>query len=241
MSTKALIDRIVPFAEGYSRTGTRSIIKLIEEGQDILFEAECPLTTFVGTDNTGFPPYLETTDGTETYEIANANLSENLVRTIGGTSRAVNCRRGYRVFVDVTNNDYTRKWLGLPGVNFYPNPYAINNTREYVANVPCEFTERLENDNATVRFPFNPGTNTTMYFIEMIWEPLRLTAETIPLCVPLRYEPALFYYVMGQIQLFANGKPNDYMAMFEAERVKFQNDMTRGIQKDNWETTPELA
>ena len=246
MSVKALIDRIKPYAKGWSRTGTKGILPLIQEGQDELFNWDSEYMHFVPTTNEGFPPYLQTTDGTYRYSINATNIGTPLVQSIGGTNRTVRCRRVLKVFVDTSKDyDYQRRWLGDPYFISYRNPYRRTNERMLVADVPVRGSPSLENTEAYVEFPENPGTTTDIYFIDFIWEPPRLTAETIPLVVPLTYERALHDYALGMIEQESNGKEGERLKRFyegdlmrgrESWVDKFRNEVDIGATIDDWKT-----
>ncbi len=209
MSTKSVIDRIIPYAPGWSRsTGTRSILRLIEQGQDELFEYDAPYMRYLGTDNEGFPPYLKTQANVFKYEIIPANLSATtLVHTIGGVDRTIRCRRVIKVFVDVSfSAEFGIRWIGRPYVNYFQNPYSNNFDRTMIADVPVDSYPALENTPAYVIFKEDPGTQDERYFVEFVWEPPRLTSENIPLIVPLNYEEALEEYVLGYVQRRSHGR-----------------------------------
>ena len=246
MSTKALIDRVKPYAKGFSRTGTKGILNLVQRGQDLLFNEESDYMRFIPTDNQGFPAYLQTTDGEYNYNINSTTLASTLQKSIGGTNRTIRCKRVLKIFVDTsTNYDFNRRWIGDPYVIGYNNPYRTSNDRIRVADIPCRNEPALENTEALVRFPDNPGTTTDIYFCDFIWEPPRLTAETIPLVVPTLYEEAIEDYVLGTIEKYSNGKTGERLMRFftgdprtgEPSWIeKFQTEMDMGASIGNWKT-----
>ena len=215
MSTKALIDRVQPFASGWSRTGTRSLLTLAKQGQDMLFDYDSPYMHFIGTDNKGFPPYLTTVAGTYRYDITTANLSTTLAKTIGGVSRNVRCREVAAIFVDTSENwDYTRRWIGEPYMWSFGNPYRASNDRTEFAKLPIHKEPALETTDAFIDFPEDPGASTDIYFVDILWEAPRLTAETIPLVIPELYEMALEKFMIGRIQELSSGQPSGQMKEF---------------------------
>lgn len=215
MSTKALIDRVQPHASGWSRMGTRSLLTLAKQGQDLLFDYDSPYMHFISTDNKGFPPYLKTAAGTYRYNIETANLSCTLAKTIGGVSRAVRCREVVAIFVDTSENfDYMRTWIGEPYNWNFGNPYRYSNERTEFARLPAHKEPALEDTLAFVDFQEDPGTETELYFCDLLWEPPRLTAETIPLVIPELYEMALERYMIGRIQELSSGQPSNQMKEF---------------------------
>lgn len=217
MGSEALIDRIEPFALGWQRSsGTKNILQLVEDAQDDLFDYDSPGMIFRPSDNKGFEPYLITQDTVYEYEIKAVNLGSALTKTLNGTAYDVRCRRALRVFVDVTRNDYNLRYMGEAYPYSIINPYSSRGTeRITMADIPCEFTPPTELDPAKVIFQDNPGATTTTFFIQFVWEPPRLTAETVPLVVPQGFYQGIIEYAIGQIQFFANGKYNDMMSKWE--------------------------
>ena len=215
MSTKALIDRVQPFASGWSRTGVRSLLTLAKQGRDLLFDYDSPYMHFTSTDNKGFPPYLTTVAGTYRYDLMTANLSATLAKTIGGTAYSVKCRKVVRIFVDLSlDYDYNTSLLGNPYLHGFFNPYSTTDTRVAVANIPFTQSPGLEDTDAYIDFLEDPGTSTDRYFVDFLWEPPRLTAETIPLVVPEIFEQAIEKYMIGRIQEYASGQPSNQMREF---------------------------
>lgn len=217
MSLATLIDTIEPFAKGWQRsTGQKSIIKLIQEAIDDMHDCDNPSLYFVPSDNKGFEPYLKTTAGTYQYEVKNANLSSNMARTLNGASYDYRCRRVLDIFVDVTENEYDLRYLGPSWQYSAVNPYSPRLTEKVeFASIPFDPTPPTELDVAQVTFKEDPGTTTATYFIRMILEPPRLTAETIPLTVPQAFYPGFREYCIGQIQFLVNGKYNEMLERWE--------------------------
>jgi len=241
MSIPALIDKIAPYAKGWNRTGNKSILDLIQQGQDELFDYDSPSMLFYPTDNEGYPPYLKTVDGTFRYDIKDANLSSPIAVTIGGASRSVRCRRVERVFIDSTMADYTVQVQGEPYAYNFPNQCGNSIARLQVANIPMRSFPALESTDAYVQLLHNPGTTADKYFVEFVWEPPRLTGEGMPLVIPQTYEKALMRYVLGEIQFLSNAKPNELQQEFELIwKPRFRAEMGYGVQLSSNETTPRL-
>jgi hypothetical protein len=220
MSTKTLLDRLVPRASsGWSRsTGNRSLLKIIEQGQDALVGALGEKRIWRGSDNAGFPPYLQTTAGTYIYEVKAANLScDAIALLINGTSYTVIPDLVKRIFIDVTLAGYNTgiSWLGQPALYADLNPYANLNERLMVSQVFCETLPAMGPGYPVVTFPFDPGTETAKYFCEFYWRAPRLDSETIPLIVPPEFERALEEYVIGYMQECENGSPSDFTEKFD--------------------------
>jgi hypothetical protein len=240
MSTKTLIDRIVPYAQGWDREGTRSIIKLIEQGQDELFaEADQNATHFIPSDNQGFPPYLKTVADTYRYNMTQANIVSTLAMTVGGSARAIRIREIKKVFVDATVSGYADKWIGEPFIWRFTNNYGVTDTRLKVAEIPCEKFPALESDTAYLTFFDNPETANDKYFLDGLYEPARLTSESIPLFVPQRFEQALEEFVIGKVQFYANKSYNALQERFEKVwKPEFKKTMRQGGGGFNGETVP---
>lgn len=244
MSQKTLIDRIVPHANGWSRTGTNSIQQLVSEARNILFEYDGPFMNFVDpADNEGFPPYLTTSAGVYKYEITATNLSvASLVKSFNGTDYPVTCRQVQRVYVDATrSNIYGHSWVGKPALSFKLNPYTRQTTRLYIAEIAVDSFPALEDGTAAyIVFKNDPGATTEYYFVEFLWKPPPLVSESIPLCVPEEYENAIEDYVIGKIKRRSNGKMSEDEARFWnfwLPRFR-QNVLTSGAQSHIDETLP---
>jgi hypothetical protein len=240
MSVSSLIDRIAPYAKGWSRNGSsKSILQLIQQGQDELFDYDSPAMIFIPTNNQGYPPYLTTVAGTLRYDITNANLQSDLSVAIGGASRTVRCKRVTKIFVDTTMVDYTVKQTGQPYMYSFPNRwYAAPLDRLQVSDIPMSTYPALEGTPAYVQLVNDPGASTDKYFVEFVWEPPRLTSESIPLVVPQSYEKALMWYCIGEIQCLENGKTNEFQQLFKAEQTEFRSKMGLGVQHTTNETQP---
>jgi len=249
MSTKTLINRIVARAgTGWNRSGSsgRSILKLVEQGQDELFEAISERLIWRGTDNQGFPPYLYTTVDVYDYEIKAANLSCGaLSKTINGTVYACLADKVIRVYVDITSldYDYNFRWIGEPILYAELNPYTTQTTRLIIRQIYVEATHRIdENTNPRVMFVDNPGTTTAKYFIDFTWKPTRLTSEGVPLFVPTRFESALEDYAVGKIQEAENGGESPLITRFyNFWMTEYKKTMNQGARSHNSQVIPRLC
>lgn len=237
MSLRTLIDRIEPWAKGWERSsGTKSILQLIQDAQDDLFDYDSPGMIFIPSDNKGMEPYLKTTAGTYVYEVINANLSATLSKTLNGTAYDVRCRRVLGIFTEPT---YPRPY-GMTAPS-YPYPYGLNISVADPEKV-CEFFPPTETDAAKVVFKDDPGSTTTTYFIRFVFEPARLTAESIPLMVPTSMYQGIMEYCIGQIQFFANGKYNEMQKMWENKwKPRFRAEMSWTTGADGSLVEPIIA
>jgi hypothetical protein len=242
MSTASLINRILPHASGWARTGDRSILRLIQDAQDDLMDYDSPGMRFLDDSNIGFPPYLQTVAGTQKYAITTANLSTTLQKSINGSNYAIRCRRVLRVFVDITINTFNYQWVGEPYVYSFSNQFSTRAiSRVSVANIPFDTIMGNETDALQIVFKEDPGTTTTTFFVEFVWEPPRLTAETVPLVVPTTYHQAILEYCIGQVQMLSNGKYNDFQQKFETYwKPRFRADMAWFRGNNNLQVVPTI-
>lgn len=253
--TSNLIDQIVPFVGSWSRsTGVNSILALIQEGQDELFDCDASGLIWKGSDNKGFVPYLTTVSETYKYDIDAAALTSvsAIQKTINGTAYDVRPRMVRRVFVDATSNfDFQSRYLGEPELLTYNNPFRSTSERVVIQEVQVDKYPALENDDASINFLTNPGATTEIFFVEFFWEPMRLTSELIPLCVPPKFYPALKDFVIGKISEMDNGKQNDRLTRFYSGydggqgiswvpswKDQFRAFYDSGAQEDSVQTVP---
>lgn len=228
MSTKGIIDRVVPWCPGWERqSGKKNLLKVLEQGVDKLFDFDHDCMIYRGTDNEGFPPYLVTIAGTYDYNVEAANLScGNIVRTIGGTSYTFVAKRVNKVFVDITRTSYEEtSWFGTP---YYleTSPYATETARRRFVNWRISSQPGYENSPPTIKFQSDPGDSTETYFIEFFIGPPRLSSDLIRIPVPQEFESDLENYIIGFVQWRESGRANDYMQYFENVTIpKFQRIM----------------
>ena len=218
MSTSSLLDLLeIDLPSGWSRsTGSRSLLSLIQKGQDRLFRALSRKRRYIGTDNNGFEPFLKTTAGTYSYDVVAANLSCGaLAQTVGGQSYEVIADIVTEIFVDSTE-DYGLNilYLGAPYLYGEINPYYIGNNRLFVRSVPVDSSPALENTPPRITFNDDPGTSDKTYFCGFLWLPPRLTSENVPLVIPEDFEEAIEDYVRAKIQKSENGAESDLMKTF---------------------------
>lgn len=241
MSTKTLIDQLVPLCPGYDRTGTRSILALVQESVDELWDIQEPGVHYIrGADNEGFPPYLTTQANVQEYEITSANLTSALMTwNLGGVEYPIRAKKVIKLFIDATlggrygtgystGYGYGRRFVGKPYVYSYVNPFSNSRTRLAVADVHVSSHPATENTPAKIIFSEDPGATTTEFFCLFTFEPPRLSSESIPLPVPKQYEQAIKDYVVGTVQQDANGRPSDRL-------YRFYNDSSKsGYTAPSW-------
>ena len=243
MSVKSLIDQILPYTPGYTRTGVRGLLALIQKGQDLMYDYDADSQKWIGTDNKGWPTYLITQSNVFNYDAIAANTVAGAITiTLNNTLYNVRIRRVLKVFVDATNVDYQKRWVGKPYVWSWSNPFSNEVTRRDVADIPIRSTLALENTPARFSFIDDPGATNNMFFFEFVWEPPRLTSEQVPLVVPAKWEDAIEDYVFGMIQKRQNGKMNDQLTKFETEWIPlFRSETGLGAQITPTETQVRLC
>lgn len=242
MTTKGVIDRIAPWCPGWARSsGKKNLLKIAEQGLDELFNFDHEKMVYRGTDNQGFPPYLITTAGTYDYDVSAANLSCGaLTKTVSGTTHTFIARFVKKLFVDVTEMTtvYSRTYFGKP-YWMKLNPYTTQTTRLFVAEEVVDTEPGYENTVPRVSFKQDPGTHSDRYFIEIVIGPPRLTAETIQMPIPVRFEKAIEEYVIGTVQSRESGRVHDYLTRFEQKWVpEFQRELIGSASTAPDETPP---
>jgi hypothetical protein len=240
MSTKSLVDFCVPFALDWGRSGTHSILSLAREAQDELWDKAGAMAHWVGSDNDGWPPYLQTQAGVTEYEIIAENLSvEALTVSIGGADYPVRARRVLKVFADVGQNlnQYGRRYIGRPYMMNAPNPYTTARNRLSVADVPVDMIPAGESTPARIRFKEDPKATTQTYFCLFAWEPPRLLTERVPLVVSVEWERAMRDYIIGTIETYSSGKQSDRLTKWEEYWVpKFEMEFAPRAAAEDDET-----
>jgi hypothetical protein len=218
MSTETLLDLLeVDLPSGWSRsTGSRSLLAMIEKGQDKLFKALGRKRRHIGSDNKGFEPYLLTTAGTYEYEIVAANLSCGTpIQRINGSNYEVLADIVSEIFIDAsTSAAYDMAHVGEPMFYGEINPYYTGSERVYMRIVPVDSKPALQNTPPRVIFKDDPGTTTDQYFCGFLWLPPRLTSESIPLAIPEDFEDAIEAYVRARLQTSQSGAESEFMNSF---------------------------
>jgi hypothetical protein len=217
MSTKGIIDRVVPWCPGWARSsGHKNLLKVLEQGLDKMFNWDHDCMIYRGIDNQGFPPYLITVSGTYDYNVEAANLSCGaIIRNIGGTNYTLVARKVNKVFKDITNTSADESmWMGNP-YRLNTSPYGLSNIREWFVDYMVSSQPAYENTPPTVKFQADPGSTTEEFFIEFFIGCPRLTAETIRIPIPQEFEVELETYIIGFVQWRESGRPNDNISYFE--------------------------
>lgn len=253
MSTKYLVDklfnriRVMKTKIEWTRsTGSLSILKLLEAGQDALLNKVKQSQIWKGPENRGFPPYLVTVSGTTRYDIIAANLANvpEISIPINGITQAVRAKQVQKVFVDASKTGYsTSLVVGVPAFNISPSPYAATGGRTCLAQIGVEQHGALENTPAYIVFMSDPGSTNNQYFVEFTWEAPRLIDFTVPLVISTDFEPALEEFAMGIVQQYENPQAsNVFMNTFDTYWIpKFSKELCSGAKVNNNQVTPRLC
>lgn len=244
MSTKTLIDRLQPqVPDGYQRsTGNRSLLVMIQNAIDILFDWDAPFMHYLDP-ATGWPPYLQTEASTYEYEVTAANLSvSSLTKTINGTSYNVRAKRVLKMFLDATNIDYGKRYIGETYLRQWLNPYTTSYEKLEFADIPVDSTPVMENTPARVTLKELLGNTTNIYYLLFTWEPPRMTGEAIPLPVAEKYEEAIEDYVVGRVHKEQKGKMSERLRLFWDFWVPdFRSTIQQGANSYTTRVTPRFC
>jgi hypothetical protein len=228
MSTKGIIDRVLPWCPGWERqSGKKNLLKVLEQGLDDLFSWNHESMIYRGVDNQGFPPYLTTVSGTYDYSVVAANLSCGAItRNIGGTEYTFVARLVDKISVDVTSESYDESpWITMPYL-LESSPYAISNTRRWFVDYRVSTQPAYENTAPTVKFQDDPGSSTDKFFIRFFIGPPRLTSDSIQAPIPYGMERDMEEYIIGFTKWRETDKWNDRMQYFEdVTKEKFHSIM----------------
>jgi hypothetical protein len=217
MSTQALLDRLVArVTGGWQRsTGNRSLLKLIEMGQDLLVNEVYDKRVWIGSENEGLPPFLSTVAGTVEYEIIAANLVgvTSITQKIGGSDVVVVPEICTRVFIKATEQFYLPTYFNRDHLSIFSSDY-LPEVRQTLVSIPVRSFPALENTPAKIIFPFDPATEDDLYYCEFVWQAPRLISQYIPLIVPVKFELALEEFVVGYCQSWENGGLSEFLLNF---------------------------
>lgn len=242
MSTSGIIDRVLPWCPGWERSsGRKNLLKVLQQGVDLLFNFDDDAMIYRDTDNQGFPPYLITVAGTYRYSVTSSNLScPSIVRNIGGTPYTLVARKVNRIFIDTSllTPAYFDSWTGQPfRINI--NPYNIGSeSRLYIALHEVSSQVGYENTPPFVDFQTDPGTHSDKYFCEFYVGAPRLLSESIQIPIPVEYEEALEDYIIGFVQKRESGRTNDNLQRFLNEVVPKYQDNIRSAASTKEPYTP---
>lgn len=224
MSTKGIIDRVLPWAQGWNRdSGGKNLLKVMEQCLDTLYDFDHENMIYRGTDNDGFPPYLITTASTFRYDISAANLScGEITRTIGGTTMTLVARKVKQVFIDVSNGSILTglQWLGAP---------FLYQDRMYVQPVRGNSQPGGEGTAPYFEFKEDPESTTDRYFVEFFIGPPRMLSQSIKAPIPYGFEPAVECYMRGYVKRLESGQSNDDERKFEEYWIPRWQDYWEGV------------
>jgi len=252
MSLQSLLDRLeARGGTGWDRsTGSQSLAKIVEIGQDQLIDDVYDKRVWIDPGNNGYPPYLKTVAGTNTYDIIAANLNgvTSITKNIGGSEVEVVPEIVTKVFTDVSSSyAYSRAPIDLQAYDV--NPFSSDSSRQRILLIPVRVEGALENTPARVTFPFDPSTHDDYYYCEFLWQAPRLISEFIPLVVPLKFELALEEFVVGYCQEFEHGGLSDYIVTFFTRQMsngqswvdRYKTYMQRGAPHLSTKVVPRVC
>jgi hypothetical protein len=214
------------FAQDWSRA---SVLDLLNTIQHILCDHDCEQMLFT-CDNGDFPvPYLKTGTGKIEYEIANANLSNNI--TLNGY--ATSCRRVKDVFIKIDspyNVDYQRQYRRETFQYSNVNPWYTKSLSHITfEKVPARFTDKRGIQNAKIIFPEDPKTYNDKYLIEFWMNPIELSSESIQMSLNTsEFFDVLLDGVVGLIEQSEHGVSERWVRFMDAGCKKFWGNTNKG-------------
>lgn len=233
MSTKGIISRVLPRCPGWSRSsGNKSLLKLLEQGVDELFEYDHDSMIYRGTDNNGLPPYLTTVAGTYDYSVVAANLSCGAItRVINGTTFTLVARKVKGVYVDESLSTLVTEYP------YQEDKYQRTNFNTAITTVVVASQPAYENTPPTLKFQYDPGSYSDRYFIEFYVGAPRMTSENIQIPMPERFEKYLEEY----IYLCANERVGEALQFLEDYvKPKFHASVGTAANTSRTSTPPNL-
>jgi hypothetical protein len=205
LSTKGIISRALPRCPGWSRSsGNKSLLKLLEQGIDELFEFDHDCMIYRGSDNNGLPPFLITVAGNYDYSIVAASLScGDITRSIGGVAFNLTARKVKGVFIETINS--------LPQYTQYRNPSERPCFDTGISEIVVSSQPAYDTTAPAIKFQFDPGSYSDRYYVEFYVGAPRLTSEAIQIPMPATFEKYLEEYMV----MCANEKVIDAINFME--------------------------
>lgn len=226
MSTKTVIDNVKLKAAGWARDGSVSIGQNLDACQRLMFSKPCKSTVYVDS-TTGQHPVLATQDGVYIYDVPNftRNIGRGDAPTYTPIPRELRISKVLDVYVKA--NITTEYSLLVQD----PTRLASNIIREYKDDkyiVAADGISATEVESAKIVFDFNPGTTTDRYYYKSLIEPLRITADTIPLMVEEVWEPDLIEGVLAMIERPDYGRSDRWNYFINDACVRFWKEGNEG-------------
>jgi len=190
LSTSQLVTQLVnDFGEDVTRP---QMLSYIDRAHKALWNTDCAQTLFFNRSDNTFPfPVLKTTAGTLSYDITATNLLDSQGNQLSmsitdknGYARAIECRKIKNVFVMVNSTSISLYNYGERIIVAGINPYWMQNTASMMFyKVPGELYDRTATRNAFFQFNNDPGTQTSLYYLEFYYAAWDLLSESTPLCI----------------------------------------------------------
>ena len=214
------------FAPDWSRS---SILDLLNTVQHIMCDHDCEQMIYT-CDNEDFPvPFLKTTSGTISYEVADANLSNAIM--IGGY--ATTCRRVKRIFIQIDSPysvDYNRKYRREVMEYGNINPWYMSGQPNVSYEIiPARFVDQRGIQNATIIFPEDPGTHEDKYYVEFYANPIELSSESIPMTLNTsEFFDVILDGVVGLVEQAEHGESRRWEKFMGEGCKRFWSNINKG-------------
>lgn len=207
-------DRVIRTnAQGFSESS--DVWPVIDEVVDILYKQELPQTLYIDS-TTGRPPLLETTDETYEYDGPVGTWRVSNILLIGYDSG-----RDYNLeTADVDTLINYNEPIVIAGIRFYPY-YQITTT------------DALEGERPKVRFSFNPGDTTDLFYVQAYKTPARVKSDRVQIPIPDAngaHWRIVLPCVLKLIEAQNNGNYVEAYEYIEAMRGRLRNILCGGAQ-----------
>ncbi|MFH1738206.1 MAG: hypothetical protein ABIH23_04305 [bacterium] len=223
------------------KIGRTIILSCLNRAVRALFNQDCAQTTYYNDSDDTFPfPFLSTTDGTLSYEIATSLVdSDGTSVTPAVNSVTVTPRRVKRVFISsasMRTGEYSPNFRGesfsVTSVNPHWSVRPYYGTYTMVVGMPVDKT-----DTQAAKFVFaeNPGTHDDFFYAEFYYEHPELEDATGSTGTFLfdsnRWEQALIDGTVGFIEDFQHGESRRMERFFTHWAEKFKGEQNKGADQ----------
>lgn len=214
MSTATVVSEIKFKAPNWSRDGSdTAILNFVQRAQDFLFTKPHQFSVYMD-EATGNFPYLATTAGTLRYEIPDTTREVYNSATEEMMDATIRIASVKEIFADNASvSDYNRYGTG----NMFDS--GIKRVRGERINYRFTCRPATEGTSCIVFFVTDPGTTTAKYRLDALIQPLRLTADTVPLMIPEEWEYVLVEGALGYIEYHDVGR-SDRLDKFRREYAR---------------------
>jgi hypothetical protein len=223
-TTKQLIDKMKLNAAGWNRDGEKSLIEMLDEAQNILYEQEMYGTIAWKADGT--LPTLDTTAGTQTYNINATTLglaTGTKLWRVGG----VLVKQPYSTDL---NSSWELDYHQLPNV-------ALPSKSMYIGGIIYEFIhyansiDNVDTSDPIVNLSIDPGATTDDYYILAYKKATPLTSEAVQPDIPTNLHfKALLPAAMKLVEAHQNGSWIETMEIMDRYMKIVRDHMNMGYQ-----------